>query len=104
MRNAQAVRWGNRRCDIALSIERLNPGGSPSPDTPDAARIIRAYKLRQLADPGSNCPGFILRSQSPNSTDCKEKPRRYYGALDGCRSGEGTRPPSKIISTTQAVP
>ena len=92
---------GNRRCDIALSIERLNPGGSPSPDT---ARIIRAYKLRQLADPGSNCPGFVLCSNVPTPPNWKEKPRRYYGALDGCRSGEGTRPPSKIISTTQAVP
>ena len=33
--------------DITLSLQRLNPGGAPIPDT---ARIIRAYKLRQLTD------------------------------------------------------
>jgi hypothetical protein len=62
-----------------LSIERLNPGGSPSPDTPDAARIIRAYKLRQLADPGSNCPGFILCSNVPTPPIAKKSPADTTG-------------------------
>ena len=50
------------RCMMYVNVRGPIRAASPSPRHPDAARIIRAHKLRQQpADPGSvDCPGFIF--------------------------------------------
>jgi hypothetical protein len=62
-----------RRCFKSnLGIYGLDPGGiSPSPDTPEAARIKRAYKLREQpveARGALTAPGSFLGQ----STVCRQ--------------------------------